>query len=93
MRCVFSNQVLEVIERTRMQAKPDADWSAAEPINGNGRGDTPHHSSRRSSPMSSGRSGRGESGLNTPLMSPASTPRKEERPDGAAGGVPEQMLR
>lgn len=86
MRCVFNNQVLEVIERTRMQARPDADWGSAgpEPINGRG-GDTPHNSSRRSSPMSSGRPG--GSGLNTPLISPASTPGKEERPGAKAAAA------
>ena len=78
MRCIFNNQVLNVIERTRMQVK--SEWGAAapeidapavqpSPSPGNGHG----NSSRRSSPSGSVRS----SGLNTPLISPASTPGRD----------------
>ena len=63
MRCVFDNEVLNVIERTRMQAKNE--WGVAGPA---AAGSSPSHerdTSRRSTPA-----GWTQPGLHTPLISP-----------------------
>ena len=63
MRCVFDNEVLNVIERTRMQAKNE--WGVAAPA---AAGSSPSHerdASRRSTPASWT-----QPGLHTPLISP-----------------------
>eukprot|EP01043_Picozoa_sp_COSAG02_P073925 COSAG02_NODE_14578_length_1258_cov_1.207075_1_plen_81_part_00 len=74
MRCVFDNEVLNVIERTRMQKKHE--WGDADPEAAGSVQSSPtlgRDTSRISSP------GLSNSGVSTPLLSPSdralSTPR------------------